>query len=104
MNTATVLIEINCAPGLQELLSDWLLERDPGQGFTVIEVRGHGTGEAALSLAEQVRGSQRRVQLQMERSADYLASFNDDVRQRFAGMDLYVRVLPVIQSVHLKQR
>lgn len=101
MTTDRILIEINCLPSLREALTDWLLERDADAGFTVFDVRGHGANPESLSLAEQVQGSQKRTQFQLESAANEWSSFEQDIRSRFRHADMYIRVLPVVQAVHL---
>lgn len=103
MNTERILIEINCLPAMREALADWLLERD-SLGFTVFDVRGHGSNAEALTLGEQVQGSQKRVQFQLERDAGEWPGFAENLRARFGTAEIYVRVSPVLYSLHLSQK
>ena len=61
MNTLLVL---NLAPELEEDLVDYLLQLDCIDGFTCYPVRGHGR-HGRMTLAEQVTGRRRRMQVEI---------------------------------------
>ncbi len=59
----TMLI-MNINPELEEDMVDYLLEQEFISGFTSYQVSGHGAF-ANMSLAEQVSGRRKRVQLEV---------------------------------------
>lgn len=55
------MLVINVNPEVEDDLLDYLLGFGGVSGFTSYPVRGHGQHGARMSLAEQVRGSRRRI-------------------------------------------
>jgi hypothetical protein len=100
-NHASVIVSLNASPTLEGRLTDWLLERDERLGFTSFAAHGHGS-HGPLSIAEQVSGRQKRVELRVELAADELAAFLAGLRNGFGGADVYYVVCPVIASGHLR--
>lgn len=58
------LLVLNTKPELEEDLVDYLMGQDCIHGFTSYPVRGHGHHEN-LSIAEQVSGRRKRLQIEM---------------------------------------
>lgn len=58
------LLVLNADPELEEDLIDYLLQAEGVGGFTAQFVLGHGT-EGRMTLAEQVAGRRRRIQVQV---------------------------------------
>ncbi|HEY0964110.1 MAG TPA: DUF3240 family protein [Pseudomonadales bacterium] len=58
------LLVLNVDPRLEEELIDFLLRQDGVTGFTAQVVYGHGPG-GHMTLAEQVAGRRKRVQVQV---------------------------------------
>jgi hypothetical protein len=96
-----VLVVINIPPALEEPLVDWLLERESGVGFTSYAVHGHSAQHGHLSVAEQVRGRQRRLQFEVDLEVPQLAQFLAGLTGKFGGTDLRYRVSAVITFAHL---
>lgn len=63
------LLVLNINPELEEDLVDYLLGLDGIGGFTSYGVLGHGAG-TELSLAEQVSGRRKRLQIELMLSQD----------------------------------
>jgi hypothetical protein len=101
--THSQTITLNVAPSLEERVVDWLLDRDAAVGFTSYAAYGHGARHAALSLAEQVSGRQRRVEFRVELPEAALDEFLAELMARFGGFDLYYFVSPVVRSGHLRE-
>jgi hypothetical protein len=99
----TVIATINVAPAAEERLIDWLLGRDDVAGFTSYVAYGHGASHDDLTVAEQVTGRQRRVELKLELPADALEAFLAALLDGFAGTDLYYYVTPAMRSGHLRR-
>jgi hypothetical protein len=97
----SVVVALNAPPALEARLIDWLLERDPHLGFTSYAAHGHGS-HGPLSVAEQVSGRQKRVELRVELPADALPVFVAGLRAELGGADVYYVVTPVIASGHLR--
>ena len=58
------LLILNLNPDLEEDMVDYLLELDCVAGFTSMQVHGHGR-HAHMSMAEQVSGRRKRVQMEL---------------------------------------
>ena len=98
---SSVMVTLNAPPALEPRLVDWLLERDGDGGFTSYAAHGHGS-RGPLSVAEQVSGRQKRVELRVELPSEDLAALLGELRARFSGADVYFVVTPVIASGHLR--
>jgi hypothetical protein len=99
----TVIATINVAPAAEERLVDWLLGRDDVAGFTSYVAYGHGARHQDLTVAEQVTGRQRRVELRLELPAESLEVFLVALLEGFTGTDLYYYVIPAVRSGHLQR-
>jgi hypothetical protein len=97
-------VTINVAPALEERVVDWLLAGYGAQGFSALATYGHGGRHDEMSVAEQVSGRQRRVELRAEIAADALDAFLGDLTACFGGADVYYVVTPVLASGHLRPR
>lgn len=64
MNDQTLLF-LAVAPALEPMLTDLLLEKAPGVGFTTVPAFGHGVIEAEMSVTERIAGRVRRVQFEV---------------------------------------
>lgn len=58
------MLVLNVSPKLEDELVDYLLGLESVTGFTSYAVRGHGAGQS-LSIAEQVAGRRKRVQVEI---------------------------------------
>lgn len=63
------LLVLNTKPELEEDLVDFLLSQPSVHGFTSYPVRGHGH-HTNLSVAEQVSGRRKRLQVELILEAD----------------------------------
>jgi hypothetical protein len=98
----TVAVTLSVSPTLEDRLVDWLLARSDVAAFTSGVVHAYGADSGALSLAEQVSGRQRRVELTVELPVGAIATWLEDVATAFAAMDVRYRVTPVLLSGHLR--
>jgi hypothetical protein len=96
-----MLFAINILPALEERMIDWLLERDAGSGFTGYAAFGHGAHQDHLTLTEQVRGRQDRIEFRIELPETEIESFIASLQESFSGADIYFYVLPILHSGHL---
>lgn len=96
-----VAVSINAPPVLEESVIDWLLARDTDVGFTAYAAHGHGSAREHLTIAEQVRGRQRRTEFRVVVPRAQLESFLADLEREFAGADLYFFAIPVLAAGHL---
>jgi hypothetical protein len=95
----TVAVTLNAPRALGERLIDWLLEREDAPGFTSYLADGHSARPAkGLSVAEQVSGRQRRIELRIELPADALDRFLADLQATYVGADLYYFVTPLLRT------
>lgn len=95
-STSFVLIVLNVAPALEDDIIDWLLERKGDQGFTRVAVHGHGSRQAALTVAEQVTGRQNRVQFDVAIPREESDAFLRDAASQFGGADVHYQILPLL--------
>src|SRR5512143_1233241 len=100
----TVTVTINVAPAAEERVVDWLLGREEATGFTSYAAFGHGASHDELSVAEQVTGRQRRVEIRLELPQPLVEPFLSALIAAFDGTDLYYFVTPVLRSGHLRRR
>jgi hypothetical protein len=96
-------LTLNVSPALEDAIVDWLLGQGLEQGFSTCHVDGHGSDHERLSIAEQVRGRQHRVEfrlvLEPESAQRMLAVLQTD----FAGADVFYFLMPVLNSGHLSR-
>jgi len=95
-STEQVLIVLTGPPTLESQLVDWLLSRDDGLGFSSSAVHGHSTRHDHLSIAEQVSGWQRRLQIQVQLDRSLLERFIAELAEEFTGTDLHYWVIPLL--------
>jgi hypothetical protein len=100
-STRSVLVTLNLPPPLEERVIDWLLERADQGGFTSYPAHGHSSQHEHLSVAEQVRGHQRRLEFRIELTEAALDEFLADLSQRFGTADIYYSVVAALRSGHL---
>lgn len=87
------LLILNLAPELEEDLVDYLLELDCVSGFTSMQVHGHGR-HGQMSIAEQVTGRRKRVQVELLLSASMVPLVLADLGTR-VGRDITYWQQPV---------
>jgi len=95
------LLTINLPPALEDNVVDWLLASDLDQGFTSYRADGHGSAHDQLSIDEQVRGRQRRLELRLVLDRSRLDDLVGSLRKEFSGADIFYYVLPVLDASHL---
>jgi hypothetical protein len=99
-----VAVTINVAPAAEERLMDWLLGREETTGFTSCAAYGHGASHDDLSIAEQVTGRQRRVEIRIELAHAVLEPLLASLIAEFQGTDLYYYATPILRSGHLRRK
>jgi hypothetical protein len=90
------LLVITVAPDLEGRLSDWLIDLDPPIGFSSTVVNGHGLALENFTLAEQVRGSRRRVQFQVQTEAGQAERILDALGEEFPAADMHFWMIPLV--------
>jgi hypothetical protein len=98
----TVAVTLSLAPSLEERMLDWLLEREDVAGFTGYTTYAHGGDGRMLSIAEQVSGRQRRLELRVEVRAAAVDAWLAALAAGFAGADVDYHVTPILRSGRLK--
>jgi predicted transcriptional regulator len=96
-----VAVTLSIAPALEERVIDWLLARGDVAAFTSAVVYAYGADSRSLSVAEQVSGRQRRVELAIELPAIAVESWLEELATAFVGREVGYRVTPVLLSGHL---
>jgi hypothetical protein len=98
---AGVAVTLSLAPSLEERMIDWLLERDDIATFTGHMTYAHGADGRELSVAEQVSGRQRRLELRVEVRAAAVDAWLGALAAAFAGADVDYHVTPILRSGRL---
>jgi hypothetical protein len=96
-----VLVVLTTPPEIGELIVDWLLARDAPLGFTSTTVAGHSTRHDGLSTAEQVRGSQERLQFQVQMPAADADDFLSGAAEAFGAAGIHYWSVPVLAGGQL---
>ena len=96
------LLNLIVPPEAEDLVAEWLLDRDDVPGFTSVPVSGHGSSERSMSLAEQVAGRSRRVMffthLPTAVAQSVLAALGED----FKGSGIHYWLTPLSEVGRLK--
>lgn len=96
------LLQLIVPPAAEDVVAEWLLERDDVPGFTSAPVSGHGSSERSMTLAEQVAGRSRRVMFFTHLPTPVAASVLADLRTDFAGSGIHYWVVPVLEHGRLE--
>jgi hypothetical protein len=99
-----VVVTLDVAPELQERVVDWLLARSDVATFTSSAVSAYGADSHGFSVAEQVSGRQRRVEVAIELPADAVEGWLRDLATAFVAVDVAYRVTPVLLSGRLHEQ
>ena len=92
------LVTLNVPPSLEEAMEDSLLMLEAEHGFSSLPVNAHHHQNEGLSLAEQVRGCQKRIRFQLYVDAKGLTALITQLQQEFNGAGIHYWVLPVIEK------
>jgi hypothetical protein len=93
---------LSVPPAVEERLVDWLLGRDDVAAFTSHTTHAHGSPSRELSVAEQVSGRQRRVELRLELPAARVDEWLGALAADFGGADVEYFVSPILRSGRLR--
>jgi hypothetical protein len=96
------LLVLIAHPELEEAVVDWLLSLERPPGFSSVAINGHAAEPQRMTIAEQVRGSRRQVQFQVQTDVDAARGWVDQLRQEFAGAGLHYWILPLLEGGHLE--
>ena len=99
---SSVAVTLSFTPALEERVIDWLLTRDDVATFTAYAVDAHGAGHEALSVAEQVSGRQRRIEVRVELPAAALDGWLEALGNAFGAADVRYFVTPILRSGRLR--
>lgn len=95
--TTEVMLVLSAAAGLEQDLTDWLLENHEG-GFTSSPAWGHGSHAQYTHMAELVTGRQHRVEFRLHLAEALAGTMLIALGKSFAGADIHYWCLPVIVS------
>jgi hypothetical protein len=95
------LLNLVVTPAIEDSIIDWLHMRDDISGFSSHKISGHGSSEHAMSLAEQVAGSQRQVLFQTHLPCDDAKAVIESIKVDFKGSGVHYWLLPVLDSGHV---
>jgi hypothetical protein len=95
-------VTLDVPPALEERVVDWLLLREDVVTFSSRSVRCYGSAGHELSVAEQVSGWQRRVELRIELSAAGAADWLAALAAGVGDADVRYSVTPIVRSGGLR--
>jgi len=90
-------ITFNVPLSLEEAFVDCLLLFESKHGFNSVPVNDHHHQSQGLSLAEQVRGRQKKIRFQIVVNADELSQLLIQIKKDFAEAGIQYWVVPVIE-------
>ena len=96
------LLSLVVAPDIEDVIVDWLLERDEVSGFTSYPINGHGASIHAMTLAEQVAGRRRQVLFQTHMPQSQAERLLADLKRDFAGSGMHYWLVPLSACGHLE--
>lgn len=96
------LLSLVVAPDIEDVIVDWLLERDEVSGFTSFPINGHGASPHAMTLAEQVAGRRRQILFQTHLPRSEADGLLADLKRDFAGSGMHYWLLPLAAAGHLE--
>ncbi|MGD8690772.1 MAG: DUF3240 family protein [Gammaproteobacteria bacterium] len=96
------LLVLIIPPSLEENVIDWLLANEDVGGFSTTTVFGHSSNPQGLSVAEQVIGRQRRVQIQIHLSEGRAANVISALRRDFSDAGLHYWLWPLAAAGRLE--
>lgn len=96
-----VTVTLTLAPALEERIIDWLLGRQDVDTFTGYAAYAHAATGSDLSVAEQVSGRRRRVEIRIELRAEALDHWLAELSEAFGGADVSYFVVPILRSGRL---
>jgi hypothetical protein len=97
-----VAVTLNAPRALEEQLVDWLLEREDTRSFTSYVAYSHsGRPGKQLSIAEQVSGRQRRIEVRIEVPADAIDGLLAHLESMGGDADLHFTVTPLLRAGHI---
>ena len=98
---AKVALTLSIAPKLEDRVVDWLLARADVATFTSVVVYGYGADAGRLSIADQVSGRHRRVELTVEMPASAVDMLLENLAAAFVAAEVGYRVTPVLRAGQL---
>jgi len=96
------LLSLIVVPDIEDVIVDWLLERDEVGGFTSYPVNGHGASVHAMSVAEQVAGRRRQVLFQTHLPQSQAERLVAELKRDFAGSGMHYWIVPLGACGHLE--
>ena len=94
---SAVAVTLTFAPALEERIIDWLLGRQDVETFTGYAAYAHASAGGDLSVAEQVSGRRRRVEIRVELQAQALDAWLAELSEAFGGADVSYFVAPILR-------
>ena len=99
---AAVTVTLTLPPALEERIIDWLLGRQDVETFTGYTAYANAATGSDLTVAEQVSGRRRRVEIRVELQASALDAWLAELTDGFRGADIRYFVTPVLRSGRLR--
>ena len=92
---ATSLLTLIVPAGLEEILTDWLLEHSSSSGFYSGPINSHSANQGTLTVAEQVSGRKRQIRFEVQVRGEEVDQMLDRLRGDFAGASIHFWVVPM---------
>ncbi len=104
MSDDKCLLVITVPPSLEDPLADWLISQEQPVGFSSTSVNGHGEGHEGYTLAEQVRGSRRNIQFQIQTTQHRARAMLAGMERDFRHADLRYWIMPLLEAGRFRDR
>lgn len=92
------LLILTVKPSMEEIISDWLISQETAQGFTSLNVSGHGSQMVGLSISEQVTGRKKQTQFRIVLEKGGVKPLIEKLASEFASSGIHYWVIPVEDS------
>jgi hypothetical protein len=99
--TQSYVLHLVVSPSVEYAVADWLLEREELSGFSSLEIRGHGSSEKSMSLAEQVAGRQRQTLFVVHMDEAAARVVLAALREAFRGSGMHYWLTPAAEAGHI---
>jgi len=92
------LLTLVCAPSIERIVVDWLLEQSEITGFTSLEAYGHGSDPEKLNVTEQVEGRKKQVVFHIHMELDSAHKSIQRLKEDLKGTGIHYWLAPMIDA------
>ena len=95
------VLHLIVSPSVEYSIADWLLERNEVSGFSTLPIRGHGSSEKSMSVAERVAGRSQQVLFMVHLEQTEAQHLLRAIRAEFRGSGMHYWLIPAADAGHL---